>query len=704
METAERDGCPALILAPWGRDAAVAETLLRQAGSASIICRDLSHLSALLGDEICCAVVTEEALRGADLAAITVWLATQPRWSDFPFIVLTQRGGPPDANPGGESLSERLGNVIFLERPFHPKTFVSAVRTAQRGRSRQYEARSLIEELHEGDARLRTALTAGQLGAWELELPTYRLTASGACRAVFGWPPGGPFTFGDLEAGVHADDRDRLREAVRQSTETGDDLAMECRNLWPDDTLHWAELRARVVRDRKNNAMRLVGVSSDVTARKTAEDNLRRLNETLEAKVMERTAQLERAHEAVLEEVRQRQRTEEALRQVQKMEMIGQLTGGVAHDFNNLLMAVMGNLELLRKQLSGERIVRLIDGALRGAQRGASLTQRLLAFARQQDLRIEPTHLASLIHGMTDLLERSVGASIELKFELPEQLPLTLVDANQVELALLNLVVNARDAMPEGGTITIRVDAVSSTGRVDLTGGDYVRVTVSDTGCGMDAATLSKATEPFFTTKEVGKGTGLGLSMIHGLALQLNGALRLVSKAGCGTQAELWLPVTSQAPSAPVHEELATQENAPVVARATILLVDDDPLISTSTSYLLEDLGHEVIEANSGTDALDVLRTGQRVDLLITDYSMPKMNGTQLACAARELRPGLPILIATGYADLPQKTHMDIPRLRKPYQQQQLMAEISKALCGVQTRPTSSSTRSASDTTDPEVN
>ncbi|WP_258187754.1 ATP-binding protein [Trinickia symbiotica] len=552
-----------MILAPQGRDAVIAAALLRQWGTESIICGDLTHVSKLLGDEIGCAVMTEEALRDADLGAVSAWVARQPPWSDFPFIVLTQRGGLSDRIADARRLCEALGNVIFLERPFHPMTFVSVIQNARRGRYRQYEARSRMEELQESQARLR------------------------------------------------------------------------------------------------------------------------RLNETLEAKVAERTAQLERAHEAVLEEMRQRERTEEALRQVQKMEMIGQLTGGVAHDFNNLLMAVMGNLELLRKQASNERIVRLIDGALRGAQRGASLTQRLLAFTRQQDLRIEPTHLSYLVRGMMDLLERSVGASVELKFALPEDVPLTLADGNQIELAVLNLVVNARDAMPDGGAVSIAVDAVHSSKCADLEGGDYVRLTVSDTGHGMDPKTLSRATEPFFTTKEVGKGTGLGLSMIHGLALQLNGALRLSSAAGRGTQAELWLPVTSQALSVPATAEAESPGIEPAAtARATILLVDDDALISTSTAYLLEDMGHEVIEVNSGADALSVLEQGRNVDLMITDYAMPKMTGAQLARAARELRPGLPILIATGYADLPQGMSMDIPRLRKPYQQKQLVAEIAKALYG----------------------
>lgn len=679
MTTPDRQGSPALILAPSGRDAPVAAALLREAGTDAIVCPDLAYLSWSLRDEISCAVVTEEALRDVDLTELAAWVATQPKWSDFPFIVLTQRGGASARRPGAAVLIKTLGNVVFLERPFHPMTFISVVANAQRGRARQYEARSRMEELHESEARLRTALTAGQLGQWELDLPPTEVTASAATRAVFAWPPGTAFTYADFEACLHADDRIRLREAIWVSLDTNADFAIECRSLWPDGTLHWVDLRARHVIDRRRKTARLVGVSSDITARKNAEENLHRLNETLEKKVLERTAQLERAHRTVLEEIGQRERAEEALRQVQKMEMIGQLTGGVAHDFNNLLMAVMGNLELLRKQVQDERLARLADGALRGARRGASLTQRLLAFARQQDLRTEPTHLSKLIRGMSDLLERSVGARVELKLDLPEQLPLTLVDANQIELVLLNLVVNARDAMPDGGTVTVRADAVRAVGEPDLAAGDYVRVSISDTGCGMDATTLSKAMEPFFTTKELGKGTGLGLSMAHGLALQLKGALRLESAVGKGTRAELWLPVTSQASPEPAVESALEGSEAPMRG-VTILLVDDDPLISNSTAYLLEDLGHEVIEADSGASALEVLKKGKKIDLLITDYSMPKMTGMQLASAARELRPDLPVVIATGYADLPSGASMDIARLRKPYQQHQLVAEIARAL------------------------
>ena len=674
------DARSALVLAPLGRDATVAASLFGGVGIEAVVCRDLAHFSMLLSEETLCAVVTEETLRDADLTALSRWVSTQPSWSDFPFIVLTQRGGGPDRNPEAARLSKTLGNVTFLERPFHPMTFVSVVGTAKRGRYRQYEARALIGDLNESEARLRTALTAGQLGEWELDLSTIALGASAGTKAVFGRSSSGSFAYADLEASLPEEDRNILREAVRLSIETGDDLSIECRNVWPDGTLHWAELRARLVPERHRETARLVGVSSNITTRKMAEESLRQVNETLEAKVIERTAQLKRAHEAVLEEISQRERAEDVLRRVQKMEMIGQLTGGVAHDFNNLLMAVMSNLELLRKQVSGEKLENLVEGAIRGAQRGASLTQRLLAFSRQQDLEIEPTHLSRLIQGVNDLLDRSVGPLIELVFDLPEQLPLTLVDTNQVELAVLNLVVNARDAMPDGGTITIRVDVACATGRDDLATGDYVRLTVSDTGSGMDAETLSKATEPFFTTKEVGKGTGLGLSMIHGLALQLNGALQIHSSLGCGTDAELWLPVTQRQLVAPIVSPRSPQDTPPVTAGATILLVDDDALILTSTAYLLEDLGHRVIEANSGMSALDILKKGQRVDLLITDYSMPKMTGSQLASAARTLRPDLPIVIATGYAELPPEADSDIPRLRKPYRQDELLAEIQKAM------------------------
>jgi PAS domain S-box-containing protein len=651
--------------------------LLREAGIASAICRDPTTFEKVIGEEICFVIVIEEALRSVDLRRLADRLGAQPAWSDLPFIVLTRRTAGREDDPFLAYLSDALGNVTFLERPFHPVTFISVARTALKGRTRQYEARARIEELHESEERLRTALAAGRLGSWELDLATWEIAASASYKALFGRKPDEPWTYADVIANIHPDDREPMETALRTTIDAGGDYAVDVRIIWPDSSIHWAELRARPMRVSGNMPSRLVGVSSDVTNRRNAEADLRHLNETLEERVGQRTADLQRAHESVLVQIEQRKRAEEQLRQVQKIEMIGQLTGGVAHDFNNLLMAILGNLELLRKHIPDDpKSARLIAGAVQGAERGATLTQRLLAFARKQDLHVEPTSLIDLVRGMTDLLERSVGPQIELRIDLPPRLPLALVDANQIELALLNLAVNARDAMPEGGTLSIRVDQAEALAEMKMAAGPYLRLIVSDTGQGMDADTLRRATEPFFSTKELGKGTGLGLSMIHGLAVQLNGALRLKSKPGYGTVAELWLPVTALAEPEVRPPQMTFATETP--AKMTILVVDDDPLIAMSTVDMLEDLGHDVVGAGSGAQALEFLQKDQQFDLLITDFSMPKMTGVQLAKAVREMRPELPILLATGYAELPPGSDLDLPRIGKPYLQKQLAAEIGK--------------------------
>jgi PAS domain S-box-containing protein len=679
MATSESVASKALILASRGRDGEIARALLAEANIQSAACADLGSFQRALGDDAFFAVVTEEDMSTADMRGVADWIERQPSWSDLPFIVLTRGGGGPERNPAAYRLSQILGNVSFLERPFHPTTFISVARSALKGRARQFEARARIAELHEGEQRLRIALMAGRLGSWELDLSSMALTASAASKALFGRGQEDPFTYHHVVAGVHPDDLGRVNEAVRFIEDKHCDCSVEFRTVWPDDSVHWAEVRARLVQNKAGSKV-LIGVSSDVTDRKKAEESLRNLNETLEERVAARTAELERTHKIVLSEITQRERAEEQLRQAQKMEMIGQLTGGVAHDFNNLLMAVIGNLDLLRRRIpSDPKLVRFIDGALQGARRGASLTQRLLAFARQQDLKTEPRDLAELVRGMADLLERSVGSQIELEFKLPPWVPPTLVDANQIELALLNLVVNARDAMPDGGKLSISVNLATGRQPDELAPGLYVLLVVTDTGHGMDADILKKAIQPFFSTKELGKGTGLGLSMTHGLALQLGGSLRLTSEVGRGTRAELWLPATLKEATVKFS---STPETAVNIApqKAVVLFVDDDSLIGMSTVDMLEDLGHEVIGVDSGAQALDVLRDGRKIDLLITDFSMPKMNGAQLAKAARQLRPELPILIATGYAELPQESEIDIPRLGKPYQQDQLAAAIAKVL------------------------
>jgi CheY-like chemotaxis protein len=378
-----------------------------------------------------------------------------------------------------------------------------------------------------------------------------------------------------------------------------------------------------------------------------------------------------------LKEVAAREKAQEQLRHAQKMETIGQLTGGVAHDFNNLLMAVMGNLDLLRKRLPNDpRLHRLVDGAQQGAERGASLTQRLLAFARQQDLRIEPVDLRVLIVGMSNLLERSLGPRIALRLDLPEALPPARIDANQLELAILNLAINARDAMPDGGSIDIKVSEYQATKDSALKPGTYLNLSLIDTGTGMSPEILKRAIEPFFSSKPLGKGTGLGLSMVHGLVVQLGGTLQLSSAEGEGTTATMLLPVATSVPAAEGPVPPAQKVKHPAV----ILFVDDDPLIAMSTTEMLEDLGHRVIGANSGLHALDILRSEQQIDLMMTDHVMPGMTGLELAAASRKVRPSLPILLATGYADLPDGVQVDLPRLAKPYHQDQLRDRLEQLL------------------------
>lgn len=373
-----------------------------------------------------------------------------------------------------------------------------------------------------------------------------------------------------------------------------------------------------------------------------------------------------------------RRSAEEALRQAQKIETVGQLTGGIAHDFNNLLAVILGNLDLLHKQLpSDPKLKRLVENALHGAHRGAALTQRMLAFARRQDLKPEALDVPALVRGMEDLLQRSLGPQMRIETRFPLDSLRVRADANQLEMALLNLVVNARDAMPDGGTISIALrQAFGGRDNQELTSGEYLCLSVADTGEGMDEPTLARVTEPFFTTKGIGKGTGLGLSMVHGFAEQSGGKLVLKSRKGDGTTAEIWLPVAATAVNPSNVPEFAVA--APVTVRTLhLLVVDDDALVRMNTTMMLEDLGHVVVEAASGSEALSLLN-GNDFDLLITDQAMPKMTGVQLAEAVQALLPDLPILVATGYAELP--ANVNLPRLSKPFDQAALARAIDACL------------------------
>lgn len=416
---------------------------------------------------------------------------------------------------------------------------------------------------------------------------------------------------------------------------------------------------------------------------------LEKLNDELERRVAERTVELARANTELEQRVEERTRErEEALAQVhemRKLESLGQVTGGVAHDFNNVLMAVLGNLELVKKYLPQDpRVLRLVDGAIQSAERGAGLTKRMLAFARRQELTPETVYIAELINGMIEMLRRSLGPTIEVVTDFEAGLAPICVDPNQLELALLNLAVNARDAMPMGGRLAIqarseRLEPGTAKGSDKGFGpGDYIAIRVKDTGSGMDEETLRRAAEPFFTTKGHGHGTGLGLSMVDGLVAQSGGAMRISSRPSFGTTVELWLPVSQL--RVPTQPKLTAPRSGAGDGRALrVLVVDDDAIVGAGTAAMLEDLGHSVIGAESARRALDLLSSDPNIDIVISDYAMPEMTGRELAAEIRRIRPGLPVVIATAYADAADETPA-VPRLNKPYRQQDLAALIASLL------------------------
>ncbi|GAA0296725.1 response regulator [Sphingomonas oligophenolica] len=656
----------AIILAPRGRDAAVAQSMLREAGLEAATTSDLPGLVRLLRGGAGFAVVTEEAVRGADLRELAAFLTDQAEWSDFPFILLTERGGGIERNPAAVRLLETLGNVTFLERPFHPTTLISLARSALRARRRQYEARTRLEAIREGEERLRLALDAGGLGSWVFDIATRAISGSETFRAQFGRRPDDPVDYDVLVASIHPDDLDHRQHALRHSLETGEDYLGEYRCIWPDGSEHWIQTRGRVERGPGGEPLRMVGVSQDITERRDAEDALVMFAAELEERVEQRTAE--------------REAVSAQLHEAQKLETLGQLTGGVAHDFNNLLTPVIGNLDMLRRLHEDERSQRLLGSALEAAERAKTLVSRLLSFARRQTLEARPIDTAAVIGGMLDFIRRTIGPHIDVALDVPDGLPAAMVDPNQLELALLNLSVNARDAMPEGGRLAISValEQLCAPNPWALAPGGYIALRIADTGTGMDEETLRRAIEPFYSTKGIGKGTGLGLSMVHGLAAQSGGALRLQSAPGEGTTAELLLPLAHQP-----AEQIALHRDEPIprMSRLHVLLVDDEELVRRGTAEMLTDLGHGVVQAASGAQALRLLRTA-RYDVMVSDYLMPGMTGLDLAADARRIVPGLPVLLISGFADVADGFSGDIPKLAKPFRQNELAGALAQVVEG----------------------
>lgn len=642
----------ALVLAPRGRDAGIAVAMLKEAGLEAVACPSLPALIAELDQGAAFIIVTEEAILTADLHPIAAWIGDQEEWSDMPFILLTTGGGGLERNPAAARYLEVLGNVTFLERPFHPTTLVSLARSALRARRRQYEARARLAALHDSETRFRTLFDTMDEGFCVIEFidsPKGPLTDYIHVQAnpAYERHAGIPNVVGQKVQTMVPDEADGWVALYRGVLLTGEPIRFS-REL--EATGRYLELAAFRVEPPERREVAVI--FQDVTNRMRAEIALRELNETLEKRV---AAAVEEREQALAQ-----------LHEAQKLETIGQLTGGVAHDFNNLLTPITGALDLLgRRYADDARSARLLEGALQSAERAKTLVQRLLGFARRQALETRAVDLTALVHDMRDLIASSVGPTVEVQIDAPEGLPAALADPNQLELAILNLCVNARDAMPGGGSVTV------SLARTDP---GFIRLSVIDTGTGMDAETLARAIEPFYSTKELGKGTGLGLSMVHGLAAQLGGRFDLSSTPGLGTRVDLDLPIADAVPAGFDRRSVASADTT--LRPLSILLVDDEELVRAGTAEMLRDMGHAVVQAGGGSEALSRLADGPTPDIVVTDYMMPRMDGADLAARVRARYPALPVLVVTGYAggDL----DIGLPQLAKPFRQADLAAALAR--------------------------
>ncbi len=514
---------------------------------------------------------------------------------------------------------------------------------------------------HNTEQRLQLALAATDaVGTWDWDIGEDRFIADAHFAYLHGVDPSDAsvLPISDYLQGVHPEDRGMVTRSIKHCITFGTEYAEEYRLLQADGTLRWVFARGRCYKDHQGRPARFLGAALDLTERKDTEQALRHLNENLEERVAQRTQALAEANQRLQNEMFERERAEDALRHAQKMEAVGQLTGGIAHDFNNMLTGIIGSLDLMQRYIAAGRsdeIGRFTDAAVSSAHRAAALTHRLLAFSRRQSLDRRPLDPNQLVASLEELFRRTKGAHIALKVQLGHDIWPVNTDASQLENALLNLVINARDAMPDGGELLIEtansyLDGTDITTLEPVKAGDYVMLGVCDNGTGMAPKILAKAFDPFFTTKPIGQGTGLGLSMIYGFAQQSGGHVTIHSEPGQGTCVRLYLPrLHGTALESSLPPNLS---EAPVaLAGEAVVVVEDDPAVRMLVVNVLDELGYTAHQAADARTALPLLESDLRVDLLVTDVGLPGMNGRQLAEIARQHRPGLRVLFMTGYAE-----------------------------------------------------
>lgn len=681
---AERpEGRRLLVDAGDDRACLTAAEFLRRQGYEIALCPDL-HAGLTSFDASVGAVLMAAPLLAAHGQTLRATLAADALWSDIPILTFVERPGDSAAASvrGDGSL-----NVVMLETPINPHTLTSVLRLALRSRQKQFLTRDTLADLHASKMRFEAITNSIDQMIWSTRPDGFHDFYNRRWYEYTGMPVGS--TDGEAWNGMfHPDDQERAWALWRHCLVTGDPYEIEYRLRHRSGEYRWVLGRAQPMRDA-GQIVRWFGTCTEIHELVTARQALGQARANLETMVEARTAALEH-------EMASRLQAEAALRQSQKMEAVGQLTGGIAHDFNNMLTGVIGSLDIVRRRLTAGRmedVEKYLDAASASAHRAAALTARLLAFSRRQSLDSKPTDLNALVLGLESLTRQTLNESITLQFDLAIDLPAGIADSNQLENAILNLAINARDAMPDGGILTIRTSAkrVSDANMPpgsDLRPGEYVVITMTDTGVGMEASVLEKVFDPFYTTKPLGQGTGLGLSMVYGFAKQNGGGVTATSQPGRGTAIDLFLPRAETAPTTAVDERRATA----VQGRGElILVVEDDDTVRQLVLAVLGEAGYRTISCDGPHEAIDHLAGSVAIDLMISDVGLPGLNGRQLAEIARAMRPELPVLFITGYAETAamrgQFLAAGMSILAKPFPLDELASTVDTILGG---RPGSS--------------